>query len=288
MDRIIKKSGSCGGVNRGDCTVQRQSFAHDLVLLDSTQNGLQQALDRFSDACSVAGIKISTTKTETMCLSRQPKQCSLKIDGVPLKQSEKFKYLGVSFTSDGRQNSELNIRIGKASAVMRQLHRSVVLKRELICTRAKLSVFRSVYVPILTYGYECWVMNEKVRSQVQAVEMGFLRRSSGLTLLDKVKSADIRESLNIEALLLRLERSRLRWHGHETRMSQEITAKKLLCSTPIRRRPVGRLRPRWRDYVEDLSWSRLGRASILYYRGSRCLEAPTRAAAPATPKDKRI
>ena len=70
-------------------------------------------------------------------------------------------------------------------------------------------------------------MNEKVRSRVQAAEMGFLRRISGLTLLDKVKSADIRESLNIEALLLRLERSQLRWYGHVTRMSQERTAKKI-------------------------------------------------------------
>ena len=130
MDRIVKKSESCGGVKIGECTAQRLD---DLVLLDPTQNGLQQALDRFSDACSVAGMKISTTKTEAMCLSRQPKQCSLQIDGVSLKQSEKFKYFGVSFTSDGRQNSELDIRIGKASAVMRQLHRSVVLKREL-CT----------------------------------------------------------------------------------------------------------------------------------------------------------
>ena len=101
-------------------------------------------------------------------------------------------------------------------------------------------------------------MNEKVRSRVQAAEMGFLRRISGLTLLDKVKSADIRESRNIEALLLRLERSQLRWYGHVTRMSQERTAKKLLCSTPIGRRPRGRPRTRWRDYVEDLSWSRLG------------------------------
>ena len=101
-------------------------------------------------------------------------------------------------------------------------------------------------------------MNEKVRSRVQAAEMGFLRRISGLTLLDKVKSADIRESLNIEALLLRPERSQLRWYGHVTRMSQERTAKKLLCSTPIGRRPRGRPRTRWRDYVEDLSRSRLG------------------------------
>ena len=79
----------------GDCSVQRLLFADDLVLLDSTQNGLQQALNRFSDARSVVGIKISLTKTKTMCLSKQPKQCSLQIDGVPLKQSEKFKYLDV-------------------------------------------------------------------------------------------------------------------------------------------------------------------------------------------------
>ena len=47
--------------------------------------------------------------------------------------------------------------------------------------------------------------------------------------------------------------SRLRWYGHETRIYQERTVKKLLGSTPIGRRPRGRPRTRWRDYVEDLS-----------------------------------
>ena len=55
----------------------------------------------------------------------------------------------------------------------------------------------------------------------------------GLTLLDKVKKANILESLNMESLLLRPEKSQLCWYGHVTRMSQERTAKKLLCSTPI-------------------------------------------------------
>ena len=81
---------------------------------------------------------------------------------------------------------------------MRQLHQSVVLKREL-CTKAKLSIFRSVDVSILTYDHECWIMNEKVKSRVQVTEMGFLRRISGLILLGKVKSAGIQESLNNES-----------------------------------------------------------------------------------------
>ena len=59
-------------------------------------------------------------------------------------------------------------------------------------------------------------MNEKVRSRVQAAEMRFLQRIKGLTFLDKVKSADIRESLYIESLLLQLERSQLRWYGYVT------------------------------------------------------------------------
>ena len=64
MDRIVKKSESCGGVKISKCTVQRLLFADDLVQLDYTQNGLQQALDRFSDACSKNRnhVPVQTTK----------------------------------------------------------------------------------------------------------------------------------------------------------------------------------------------------------------------------------
>ena len=83
------------------------------MLLESTQNGLQQALDRFSDACSVVGMKISTTKTETMCLSRQPKQCSLpglvrgeaggyKVPG-PVAGFEWPRYRKTFFLGDARE-----------------------------------------------------------------------------------------------------------------------------------------------------------------------------------------
>ena len=41
----------------------------------------------------------------------------------------------------------------------------VVTKREL-SNPAKLSVFKSVFVPILTYGHESWFMTENISSQV--------------------------------------------------------------------------------------------------------------------------
>ena len=143
-------------------------------------------------------------------------------------------------------------RIGKASAVMRQLYQLVVLKQEL-CTKLKLSIFRLFFVPILTYGHECWVMTERMRSRAQAAKIGFLQKVGGLSLLYKVKSTDIRQSLNIEPLqLLRIERSQLHWYNHVTRMSHNRTAKQLMDALPSGKRPRRRPITRWRNYIEDL------------------------------------
>ena len=140
---------------------------------------------------------------------------------------------------------------------MRALHYSVVMKREL-SKKAKLSIFKAVFVPILTYGHESWVMTERMRSQVQASEMRFLRRIEGVTLFNKMRSSEIRKSLNIEPLLLRIERSQLRWFGHVSRMPQERLPKQALHAKANGRRPVGRPRTRWTDYIENLGWNGLG------------------------------
>ena len=56
---------------------------------------------------------------------------------------------------------------------MRGLCYSIVMKREL-SKETKLSFFKTVFVNILTYGPESWVMTERVRLQEQASEMRFL------------------------------------------------------------------------------------------------------------------
>ena len=175
----------------------------------------------------------------------------LQVNGATLKQVEKFRYLGVAFTSDGRQDEERDTRIGKASAVMRALHYSVVMKREL-SKKVKLSIFKTVFVPILTSGHEYWVMTERVRSQVQASEMRFLQRIEGVTQFNKVRSSEIRKSLNIEPLLLRIERSQLRWFVRVSRMLQERLPRQALLAEANGRRPVGRPRTRWTNCVENL------------------------------------
>jgi len=68
---------------------------------------------------------------------------------------------------------EIDTRIVKANAVLRELYRSVVTKWELP-NIAKLSIFKLVFVLILTYGNESWVMTEIILSHVQTEVMGFM------------------------------------------------------------------------------------------------------------------
>ena len=88
--------------------------------------------------------------------------------------------------------------------------------------------------------------------------MRFLRRIEGVTLFNKVRSTEIRKSFNIEPLLHRIERFRLRWFGHVSRVPQERLPKQALLAKANGRRPVGRRRTRWIDYPKNLEGNRLG------------------------------
>ena len=87
------------------------------------------------------------------------------------------------FTNErkGKTEKEISWRIGAAGAVLQSLNRTVVTKREL-SQKAKLSVYRAIFVPTLTYGHEVWVMTESIRSRVQSDEMSFLKRVAPLEI----------------------------------------------------------------------------------------------------------
>ena len=94
-----------------------------------------------------------------------------QVSGNTLQQVEKFKYLGVVFTSDWRRSEEIDTRIDKSAGVL-----SLCSHKMRAFKHRKTVSFQSVFVPILTYGRESWVMTERILTQVQAPKMGFLRR----------------------------------------------------------------------------------------------------------------
>ncbi|KAI3360330.1 hypothetical protein L3Q82_014642 [Scortum barcoo] len=143
-------------------------FTDDVVLLASSSQDLQHVLERFAAECEAAGMTISTSKSETpWSTDRKRVVCPLRVGGEVLPQVEEFKYLGVLFTSEGKMEREIDRRIGAASAVMRSVYWTVMVKKEL-SRKARSSRFtgQSTFPP-LTYGHELWIMSERTRSRIQ-------------------------------------------------------------------------------------------------------------------------
>ncbi|KAI3362006.1 hypothetical protein L3Q82_012348 [Scortum barcoo] len=89
--------------------------------------------------------------------------------------------------------------------------------------------------------------------------MSFLLcRVAGRSLRDRVRSSVTLRELGVEPLLLCIEKSQLRWLGHLFRMPPGRLPREVFQACPTGRRPRGRPRTRWRDYVSQLAWERLG------------------------------
>jgi len=97
-----------------------------------------------------------------------------------------------------------------------------------------------------------------MRSRIQTVEMSFLHGVAGLSLRDRVRSSGIQRELEVELLLLHIERRQLRWFGHLIRMPPGCLPLEVSRARLTGRRPRGRPRTRWRDYISHLAWEHLG------------------------------
>jgi hypothetical protein len=86
-------------------------------------------------------------------------------------------------------------------------------------------------------------LNRSERRKIETAEMRFLRRVSGYTITDQVRSRAIRNALQIHALEGRIQDLKKPWHNHIVQMDSRLTQKVKNCQ-PDARRNVGRPRRR--------------------------------------------
>lgn len=98
----------------------------------------------------------------------------------------------------------LKIRVGWG------LFGSSVVGNKMLSLQAKLTIYKTLYRPILTYVHEAWTLNKRTWSGIQAAEMRFLRRIIGVTRRDRIRNEDIRKILNVEPLLWWIKKCQLK------------------------------------------------------------------------------
>ena len=100
-------------------------------------------------------------------------------------------------------------------------------------------------VPILLYGSEFWTLTKEQERRLEAIEMKFLRNAAGYTLMDKRRSEDIRQELNIFKLIDKIAQYRNNWRDHVDRMTEDRIPKIIMNYKPKGKRNIGRPLKRW-------------------------------------------
>ena len=225
------------------------AYADDVAVIADTAEQLQEEMERWNTGLERNGLKMNRNRTEVMFVGHRRENFYIRAGEQPLKQVENHMYLGVHFNEGNDQEVEINKRIAKYNANVNMLY--PILKDKNVPRKCKITIYKTILKPVLTYASECWALTTKTKSKVQAAEMRVLRLIRGVTRRDRLRNDRIRKDLGVTSVLEEVERSKLRWYGHVKRMEEDRKPRKYLEWKPQGRRPVGRPRKRWMEGVCD-------------------------------------
>jgi Reverse transcriptase (RNA-dependent DNA polymerase)/Domain of unknown function (DUF6451) len=195
-------------------------FADDISFLADGQSELQQQINSLHTVSTRFGLKISTSKTEVQCVSRDPPKFTINIGGTVLNQVEQFTYLGGVILQDARCEFDIKWRLNLATGVVSSLN--TIWESKDISVQTKVRVYHSLVLSVLLYNYETWTMRAGDESRLRVFEMAVLRRICGVKLMERWKHEDIKIRLEIDFdVVVAVRRRRLSYFGHVCRMKPE-------------------------------------------------------------------
>ena len=105
--------------------------------------------------------------------------------------------------------------------------------------------YKVVARPSLLYSNETWVTTRRDMTRLEAAEMRFLRSVTGYTRLDKIRSEDVRQELEISGIQDVRLKYKQNWINHLERMDNTRLPKYAFNYKPRERRDRGHPRKRW-------------------------------------------
>ena len=221
-------------------------FADDVMLLTERKEDMEANLKELKKAMSNWGMKIHWGKTKVMMVSRKGEECKVCVDGEGIEQVQNMKYLGAILSADGTCEEEIEQRVGAAARVIGAMRKEVLERKELK-KATKMRVYNAIVLPTMLYGSETWTVMKRHESRLGATEMAYLRRVEGVTRMDRVRNADVREAVGQEEVMEKVKRKQRAWKEKLEQMEDNRLVKKVYTEEIAGKRPRGRPRKKWID-----------------------------------------
>lgn len=227
------------------------NFADDQVIFAQDIEDLEFMLRRLYIQYKDYGMDINIQKTKLLVANSNYAYEILISEGQYIKEVNKFKYLGTLTTKEGIGSPDIQLRIEQARRVLGSLN-SIWWDKN-ISRNTKLRMGKTLVESVLCYNSEVWVVNAKYKQKLLAVEMDYLRRSAGISKLQRIRNHEIRRRMGAEENVIdRIEKRKLKWFGHLMRMQQQRWPKRLFQWTPAGRGIRGRPRRSWYQQIKEI------------------------------------
>lgn len=223
-------------------------FADDLVVLANTEKDLQINLNIWNEELKKFNMSINIEKTKTMIITKENKKVVIKVEDNIIDQVENYKYLGTIIQNTGSYEEEINARLQATSKVYHAINKTIINNKQLD-KNTKMTVFKTVYQPILIHGSETWILNKSQKSKIQAMEMKYLRRVKGITKKYKIRSETIGKELEVKSTIKKIQQKQMNWYGHLIRMKDDRQVKKVWRTKSGKR---GRPQKKWVQIIQEI------------------------------------
>ncbi len=123
-----------------------------------------------------------------------------------------------------------------------------VRKSKTISAHTKAKVYETLVLSVLLYNSKTWTLKESIKKKLRVFEMNCLRKIKGVTRRNRVRNTEIRRELKVETdVVQRIQRRRLRYFGHVTRMTGERLPAIAFSGNVHGSRRRGHPNKRWED-----------------------------------------
>jgi hypothetical protein len=129
------------------------------------------------------------------------------------------------------------------------------LSSRLLSRNVKVKIYKTIILPVLLYGCETWSLTLREEHRLSVFENRVQRRIFGPKRDEvtgewrKLHSEELHNLYSSPDIIRQVMSRRMRWAGHVARTGEERKVYKALVGKPEGKRPLGRPRRRWEDWI---------------------------------------
>ncbi|KAE9546392.1 hypothetical protein FO519_010396, partial [Halicephalobus sp. NKZ332] len=175
------------------------------------------------------GLRINKKKTKVMAISRKTK-AKISIGTESIEEVDHFQYLGSCITKEGGTDTDIHMRLGKATALFRKM--SKIWQDKMFRKEVKIRLFNTIIIPTAIYAGDTWKDSNKTAHQLNTFQQRCLRKILNISYSSKTTNEEVLIRSGSHRLADTVTERRMRLAGHILRLPDHRYAKSVLNWTP--------------------------------------------------------